>query len=345
MAIKFANCVNMTLASDLAAADTSLTVTAGQGSQCPAIAAADANYMLLCITDKDGNKEIIKVIEHLSGTDVFTIGDDESVPHSASVNGRAYEATYDGYQTALAITATDDHKITLPITATSAESAMSFSAVTASVSEISLTCDGNTASAAEITSVCDGNTATAAEIKELHSAGAVSADFVKLHALTSTATELNILDADNRAIGDIITEISAGTMGAIAAVAVGQYLKSAGVATKPAWGKLALSDTGIKIGTFTITDTSNTITGVGFQPSVVILLSVNQNGNAISIGSDNVTAQGCIYYESSTWAISTGYSIITGFSNGSISAFSSDGFSTSQTYTVGDSTVIYIAFP
>ena len=42
-----------------------------------------------------------------------------------------------------------------------------------------------------------------------------------------------LLDAANRTVGDIITETSAGTMGAIAAAAAGNYLKSAGVATVP----------------------------------------------------------------------------------------------------------------
>jgi hypothetical protein len=113
----FANNVEMQLASNLGANDTSFTVVAGQGSQCPTITANDANFMLITFTDKNGNKEIVKVIEHLSGSDVFTIGDDESVPHVASVNGRAYEPTFDGYQTALAIDAADSHKIRMPITA------------------------------------------------------------------------------------------------------------------------------------------------------------------------------------------------------------------------------------
>lgn len=39
-----------------------------------------------------------------------------------------------------------------------------------------------------------GLTATAAELNELHSAGAVQADFIKLHAVTASADELNVLD-------------------------------------------------------------------------------------------------------------------------------------------------------
>jgi len=59
--------------------------------------------------------------------------------------------------------------------------------LTASAAEVNATCDGNTATAAEITSVCDGNTATAAELSQLHSQGAVAADFAKLHAVAGTA--------------------------------------------------------------------------------------------------------------------------------------------------------------
>lgn len=168
MAQLFANNVEMQLASNLGVNDTSFTVVAGQGSQCPAIAADEENFFLLTFTDKNGNKEVVKVIEHLSGSDVFTIGDDESVPHVAAVGGRAYEATFDGYQTALAITATDAHKIRMPITAKTFQAALGFAAVTASANEIDAT--------------CKGNTATAEELSELHGAGTVKADFQTLHA-------------------------------------------------------------------------------------------------------------------------------------------------------------------
>lgn len=167
MAQLFANNVSMQLASDLGATDTAMTVKSGQGSQCPAIAAADANFMLLTLTDKNGNKEIVKVIEHVSGSDVFTFGSSEAVPHSASVNGRAYEATYDGYQTALAITASDVHTIRMPVTAATVTSALGFGDVTASAGEI------NTA--------LDGNTSTAAELSVLHGSGVSNADLVILH--------------------------------------------------------------------------------------------------------------------------------------------------------------------
>lgn len=163
MSILFANNVNMQLASDLGATDTSFSVIAGQGSQCPEIATDSTDYMLLTIIDKDGNREIVKIIEHEADSDTFTIGDDTSVPHAASTDGRAYEATYNGYQTALAITASDSHKIILAATAASLEEALAFSAVTSSVAELST----------------------------LHSSGITNADLVKLHAITLTAAQIN----------------------------------------------------------------------------------------------------------------------------------------------------------
>jgi len=71
--------------------------------------------------------------------------------------------------------------------ASTASGALSNLGLTANASEVNATCDGNTATAAEITQVCDGNTATAAELSELHSQGAVAADFAKLHAVAGTA--------------------------------------------------------------------------------------------------------------------------------------------------------------
>ena len=124
MGILFANNVNMQLAADLAADDTSFSVIAGQGSQCPEIATDSTDYMLLKIRDKNGLDEIVKIIEHELNSDTFTIGDSTAVPHTPSTDGRAYEKTFGGYQTALAITASDKHKITMPVTAATLEAAL-----------------------------------------------------------------------------------------------------------------------------------------------------------------------------------------------------------------------------
>jgi len=124
MGILFANNVNMQLAADLAADDTSFSVIAGQGSQCPEIATDSTDYMLLKIRNKNGLDEIVKIIEHELNSDTFTIGDSTAVPHTPSTDGRAYEKTLGGYQTALAITASDKHKITMPVTAATLEDAL-----------------------------------------------------------------------------------------------------------------------------------------------------------------------------------------------------------------------------
>lgn len=249
----------MQLASNLGVNDTSFTVVAGQGSQCPTIAAGDANFILITLTDKNGNKEIVKVIEHLSGSDVFTIGDDESVPHVASVNGRAYEETFDGYQTALAITATDAHKVRMPLTAATFQAALGFAAVQSSANEIDAVCDGNTA----------------------------------------TAIELSVLDADARAVGDIITKLANGSIGAIADIAVGSYLKSGGVGVIPEYGKMALSDTGVNIQLVTVTGTTTIVSELGFRPSCIDILGIaSPRGTAgsWSAGFDTGSSRGCLYY-------------------------------------------------
>lgn len=124
MGILFANNVNMQLAADLAADDTSFSVIAGQGRQCPEIAADSTDYMLLKIRNKNGLDEIVKIIEHELNSDTFIIGDSTEVPHTPSTDGRAYEKTLGGYQKALAIKASDAHKITMPVTAATLEAAL-----------------------------------------------------------------------------------------------------------------------------------------------------------------------------------------------------------------------------
>lgn len=173
-----------------------------------------------------------------------------------------------------------------------------------------------------------------------------------LDGLTSTVTELNVLDADNRTVGDLITETTAGTMGAIAAVAATQYLKSAGVATLPAYGKLALSDTGVKIGTTSIvadTTGATVITGVGFSPSAVIILAIS--GTGCSVGVDDGTTHGSISFGETAYTSGTTYSYLatstTGYCRGTISAKGADGFTLTTSANTSDSatTIIYLALP
>ena len=63
---------------------------------------------------------------------------------------------------------------------------MVINATATDVDALSIAGGLQTAPATEVNSVCDGNTATAAELSELHSQGAVAADFAKLHAVAGT---------------------------------------------------------------------------------------------------------------------------------------------------------------
>jgi len=178
MAILFANNVNMQLAADLAADDTSFSVIAGQGSQCPEIATDSTDYMLLKIRNKNGLDEIVKIIEHELNSDTFIIGDSTEVPHTPSTDGRAYEKTFGGYQTALAIKASDAHKITMPVTAATLEAALVVAGSGTTTDDFKK---------------LHAITSTHTEINQLHESGVVKADLEKLHAITSTHTEINQL--------------------------------------------------------------------------------------------------------------------------------------------------------
>ena len=353
MGILFANNVNMQLAADLAADDTSFSVIAGQGSQCPEIAADSTDYMLLKIRNKNGLDEIVKIIEHELNSDTFIIGDSTEVPHTPSTDGRAYEKTLGGYQTALAIKASDAHKITMPVTAATLEDALIVAGSGTTTDDFKK---------------LHAITSTHTEINQLHESGVVKADFEKLHAITLSAVEANLLDADNRTIGDIITKTSAGAMGVIAAAVAGNYFKSVGAATLPVWGKLSLSDTGTKIGFVSTTSSGGApvvVTGIGFKPSVVIFLStvVDNDYASFTIGLDNGTSRAYAGFWMEESSFSEGYTtrvhvvydddysiygVFDGASvvRGYISSMGSDGFTiTKASSPVTGPSVLYLALP
>ena len=193
---------------------------------------------------------------------------------------------------------------------------------------------------------------TTDELSQLHESGVVKADLVKLHAMTLSAVEANLLDADTRKIGDILTKTSGSTMGAITAVAVGSYLKSAGVGKLPAWGKMSLGDTGVAVDNFTFTSTGSlSITGVGFKPSLVIFFGVYEDTLSfgvstasksrsvrIVLGTDNAT-------RSSSYCFSLGDN--TGIADviATLTSMDSDGFTLNVSKVSGTANVSYIAFP
>ena len=105
MGQKFRNNFSTTLTASITASSTALALTAAPS---PAITLSDSDdFFLLTLVDKNGNREIVKCVG-ISGLNV-TIGVALGVP---SVDGRAQEDT-----TAIAITHTDDHEISMRTTA------------------------------------------------------------------------------------------------------------------------------------------------------------------------------------------------------------------------------------
>ena len=185
---------------------------------------------------------------------------------------------------------------------------------------------------------------------------ATAADLTKLHGVTATAAELNKLDADTLTVGDLLTK-GAGGMDVITAVAATQYLKSAGTSTKPAYGKLSLSDTGVAIGSFT--QSSNHTASIGFEPSAVIFIAAMYSAvkMSTSIGIDDGTTSKSIlmYHDSSviknypqngcSVCVADYPSGSSGYSTGHITATSSTGFTFTWTSNDVSATVYYLALP
>lgn len=174
---------------------------------------------------------------------------------------------------------------------------------------------------------------------------ATAADLTKLHGVTATAAELNKLDADTLTVGDLLTK-GAGGMDVIAAVAATQYLKSAGAATVPAYGKLSLSDTGVSIAAVSVASNEVTVT-TGFEPSVVIL--IGQANSDLSVGFDDGTNAGCCYIRpgSSSGGIAAAYSVYipNGGSFGHITAKGATGFTFTWGTRRSSDNVLYLALP
>ena len=223
MGYKASNNADTTLSESITPTSTTISVATGHGDDFPTLGASD--WTLITITDKNGAREIIKIIARTG--DTMTVG--TTPGGEADVGGRAQEGT-----TALSITYTDDHSVRCCPTAGLIEAMADYSDqgdLTATPAEIEAVCKGNTATAAEITQVCDGNTATAAELSELNESGVVKADLVKLHDITSSATEINqlhesgVVKADFEKLHDItVPATQINTIGKIKARA---YRKNA----------------------------------------------------------------------------------------------------------------------
>ena len=160
MGYKASNNADTTLSESITQASTAIAVATGRGDDFPALGATD--WTLITITDKNGAREIIKIIARTG--DTMTVG--TTPGGEADVGGRAQEGT-----AALSITYTDDHSVRCGPTAGLIEAMADYSD------------QGDlTATPAEIEAVCKGNTATAAELSQLHESGVMKADLEKLHS-------------------------------------------------------------------------------------------------------------------------------------------------------------------
>jgi len=141
----------------------------------------------------------------------------------------------------------------------------------------------------------------------------------------------------------------------LAAGVLDTYFKGQGAENLPIYEKLALRDTGIKIGANSRDALGDQIiTGVDFESSVVIFLAITTDGgNALSIGFDDGTEHRCLDIKKdfaeieiltmkSIATIPTAAAIMTGY----IAAIGSDGFTITWTR-VGNMTTnfIYLCFP
>ena len=165
----------------------------------------------------------------------------------------------------------------------------------------------------------------------------------------------SILESMLTTQGDLAVR-GAGDSERLAAGALDTYFKGQGAGVLPIYEKLALKDTGVKIGESTRdAGGDQVITGVGFQPSVVIFVAadaVAANRNW-SIGFDDGTIHPRIYqYDNGTamsWNAVGSISIRRGTMNkitGSISALGADGFTITWDL-AGESSAefIYLALP
>lgn len=98
--------------------------------------------------------------------------------------------------------------------------------------------------------------------------------------------------------GSILARGASG-LEAIAAVAAGNYLKSAGVGVKPVMGKLSLEDTGVAVGYRGITTSSQTDIAIttGFRPSAMFFLAPVHTATwaCLSVGVSNGSMNHCAF--------------------------------------------------
>lgn len=106
MGYKASNNADTTLSESITPTSTTISVATGHGDDFPTLGASD--WTLITIADKNGAREIIKIIARTG--DTMTVG--TTPGGEADVGGRAQEGT-----AALSITYTDDHSVRCCLTA------------------------------------------------------------------------------------------------------------------------------------------------------------------------------------------------------------------------------------
>lgn len=161
MTLRYKNNVACTLAASMTDSAVTISLTPGDGAQLPVIALGTDDTFLITATDKNGNKEIISICRRDSGSDTLYVGTGLTHQATGSTEGRAQEGT-----TAIAVTFTDDHAISMCPTAGPFEAAVKYS------------------DAGELT-------VSTAILNYLSTAGITLADLQKLHDITATAGNIN----------------------------------------------------------------------------------------------------------------------------------------------------------
>jgi hypothetical protein len=161
MTLRYKNNVACTLAASMTDSAVTIALTPGDGAQLPVIASGTDDTFLITVTDKNGNKEIISICRRDSGSDTLYVGTGLTHQATGSTEGRAQEGT-----TAIAVTFTDDHAISMCPTAGPFEAAVKYS------------------DAGELT-------VSTEILNYLSTAGITLEDLQKLHAITALAANIN----------------------------------------------------------------------------------------------------------------------------------------------------------
>lgn len=143
MRINFTNQYPAELATDITTGSTTFVLKSGQGANFPQIALGEDKYFLVAVVDKNGNREIVRIIQRSSGSDTLVVGTTAAHQPSGNIAGRAQEGT-----SAIPVTASDDHVVELRLTAGIMEALAG--AIPATTAEMQATADPYPGSAASL---------------------------------------------------------------------------------------------------------------------------------------------------------------------------------------------------